>query len=233
MELTETRVKLHENVLRLRAIERLIRKEKFESLFAISGIELQARALQFIEAQDLDGLLNWMSSHPAVPYHEKSLTELRGLCKQHVIPNYSRLTKQELIRRLEKDDLVSSGMMPEMADMVTRVPAFFHTMLPIIMEAGIRETYLSCPDDLTIIPQETVTEGYIWLRDLYANEYTKVMAIKKLLPEATWRQYANWGLMDEHQESVELKARLVILKEAVRKSRPFLFSRLKMRRYKK
>lgn len=93
----------HDQVLRLRSLERLIQSDRFRNLYEGSNAGLRAKVEWIIYQGDLSKLQRWMQDHPDLALEECTLQQLRNRARFKRIRNYSRLYKHELIRELQNN----------------------------------------------------------------------------------------------------------------------------------
>lgn len=110
MRLEEVRNDFHNQVLKLRAIERLLDSSDFEIAFR-KATEPQRDVLQvMLKSQAVTCVRRWVQDLIEEPLGVKSFRTLRELAKRANVPRYSRLNRDQLIRALEKKrDLQSKG----------------------------------------------------------------------------------------------------------------------------
>lgn len=110
MKLEEVRNDFHNQVLKLRAIERLLDSSDFEIAFR-KATEPQRDVLQvMLKSQAVTCVRRWVQDLIEEPLGVKSFRTLRELAKWANVPRYSRLNRDQLIRSLEKKrDLQSKG----------------------------------------------------------------------------------------------------------------------------
>lgn len=109
-EVNEIRLDFHNQVLKLRAIERLLDSRDFEIAFR-KATEPQRDVLQvMLKSQAVTCVKRWVQDLIDEPLALKSFRTLRELAKQANVSRYSRLNRDQLIRALEKRrDLQSKG----------------------------------------------------------------------------------------------------------------------------
>ena len=93
---------VHDKLLQLRAIERIILSNRFQDLYEGSSDTKRAKVDWIIYQGSLSRLQKWVCYHPDLPLEECSLDQLRSRAKLRRINNYSRLYKHELIRELQQ-----------------------------------------------------------------------------------------------------------------------------------
>lgn len=100
-----------------------------------------------------------------------------------------------------------------------------------MLAAGVKEEYLSVPDDAEILPVNFIKPAYKWLHDICDREYQEVMYVWNKLPEKVWETYFAIGDFDEHREVVMLrKARANLRETVVSLARPDFFKKTKVKK---
>lgn len=97
------RRELHERVLRLRSVEHVIHQSLFERLWTDSSEEERVVAEVYINAGNRQRLVNWIRNHKSIDYGEMTLQQLRRVGNIMAVPNYSRLSKIELLSAIEEE----------------------------------------------------------------------------------------------------------------------------------
>lgn len=89
-------------LLVLRAMYRLVESPKFEQAVE-KATDKQFEILETILKSDsITALRDWIKATIDLPLSLRSIRELQELARQKMIPKYSRMTKGQLIRVLEK-----------------------------------------------------------------------------------------------------------------------------------
>ena len=91
---------IQDQILRLRAKVRLIRSEKFFTLYKGSSYESQEEIECVIYKGDLSELQSWMKNHPKLTMEDLNIRQLHAQARKKRIKNYGSLSKCELIRML-------------------------------------------------------------------------------------------------------------------------------------
>jgi hypothetical protein len=86
----------------MRSIDALINTETFEELWNQSKQEDQEAVTKYIEDRDKTKIIEWIKGHPSLDIGESPVSYLRKIAKDLKIPNYSRLLKDQLIRRIKQ-----------------------------------------------------------------------------------------------------------------------------------
>lgn len=95
----------------------------------------------------------------------------------------------------------------------------------ILAEANIKQDYVTLPEKKDTIPTLYLEEGILWIKTVYANEYTTCVETKALVPEEQWVQYRFLD-MDGAAEVIQLKQNFRALrKKIISKNRPAVFRR--------
>lgn len=98
----EARHRLRRRHLELRAMDRLLEGERFDEVMK-SATDDQAKELEVIlKSDDAARLKAWMKKAANKPIDEKSLRELHIIARDLSIPKYSRLTRAQLIKAIER-----------------------------------------------------------------------------------------------------------------------------------
>lgn len=89
-------------LLMIRAMYRILESAKFEQA-AEKATDKQLERLEVILKSDsITDLKNWIRDTIDLPLVLRPLRELQELARQKMIPKYSRMTKGQLVRALEK-----------------------------------------------------------------------------------------------------------------------------------
>lgn len=92
----------HARTLRMRAVERILDSKDFEIAY-LKASEHQKDRLNFILLGPcLESIRDWVASLIEEPLQLCSYRALRKLAQQENVMRYSRMSRDELIRRLEK-----------------------------------------------------------------------------------------------------------------------------------
>lgn len=94
--------------LELRAVHRLLLQPKFEDIFAKATKADVDKLVSILKSGcTAKHVKDWMASVVRSPLALKSYRELREMGKLENVPNYSRITRNELIKALEKKNEAS------------------------------------------------------------------------------------------------------------------------------
>ena len=86
----------------MRNILNLVKSELFQTVWEAANAFQQERAYKIIEDGEKGALRQWMMMHESIEFGEKTWQALVEHAKWYQIKNYSRLTRIELIRELER-----------------------------------------------------------------------------------------------------------------------------------
>lgn len=100
--LIKLKEEFHNKVLKMQAVERLVSRKSFDRLYEESTDSQKADVEKIIAEADRHRLANWIRRHPALDLCEKPVLVLRDMAAARQIKNYSRLSKVDLVRELEK-----------------------------------------------------------------------------------------------------------------------------------
>jgi hypothetical protein len=101
----EQHIKIREVQLelnRLRAITRTMKTAFYKNLYRRATKEDKELADKAIATKDYDSLHKWVKERRAGCLEGCNIRELRDIARNHQVPNYSRLSKVELIRQIQK-----------------------------------------------------------------------------------------------------------------------------------
>lgn len=94
--------KCRSRLLMLRAMYRILESSKFEDAVA-KATDKQFEQLEVILKSDsVINLRNWIKEALDLPLILRPIRELQDLARDKMIPKYSRMTKAQLVRALEK-----------------------------------------------------------------------------------------------------------------------------------
>ncbi len=99
-EIREHRIKIHNQVLRLRSLERALKSDLFEVAYDDATVEEKKKLDWILKSLHLENLRKWISKINQQSIETMSIRSLRELCKKHSIPYWSRLDKLEMIEEL-------------------------------------------------------------------------------------------------------------------------------------
>ena len=109
MNLKKVRADVHSKILNLRSIEQQINTTRFHNLWEDSTDYQRQRVEQIIGIGDRGSLWIWIRRHPSLDLGEMHVTELRRIAKLRRIPNYSRLSKIQLLTEIREGNEKSRG----------------------------------------------------------------------------------------------------------------------------
>lgn len=226
-ELLAIRTKIHERVKVLRNIDYFVSRPNFENLWILSTPEQKEELKEAIKLENKELVINWYQHHPYTDIGEQTLVQLRETAREMHIPNYSRLSKVDLlltIKRIKEnpskeEDIVQVNMVPEIRKLVD-------LMTPLMIEATIPEDYFNLPEEIDLFSQNLVAEGYTWIEKIYNNEHRAAKNIKGLLSEEMWERYRLWADFGDHREVILLTEALQKFRKAVMSAkRPMIFKK--------
>jgi hypothetical protein len=100
--LRDIRDDFHNQVLRMRSMERILESREFEQAFKKAN-EKQIDLLHLtLMSHHVDAARQWIRDLIEEPLGLRSYRALRDLAKNENVPRYSRLNRDQLIRALEK-----------------------------------------------------------------------------------------------------------------------------------
>jgi hypothetical protein len=100
---------IQDRVLNLRAIERLVTLNCFQTAWGKASEVEKDFAEHLIDQGDKDGLKTWARRQTKeVDYGSMNLQELRSVGRQFAIRNYNRLTKAILLSEIEQHATIRS-----------------------------------------------------------------------------------------------------------------------------
>lgn len=91
---------LHNHILKLRSIERIVTSRSFERMYDSSTLNEQEEIERYITNRDRARIENWVERKRAAHYGEMSLMQLRVIARKLSIPYYSRLHKSTLLSEI-------------------------------------------------------------------------------------------------------------------------------------
>jgi len=231
-ELRNIRLKIHEEAKILRNIDYILSRPSFENLWVLSS-EAQKEDLQkYIVERSKDNIINWYKNHKLLDIGEQTLSQLRETAKTLCVPNYSRMSKPELLLAIKI--VTENPEMPDMTpiDMIPEMRKFIDTMRPLMIEATIPEDYLDFPEEAEDFDIKIISDAYLWLEEVYNKEFRGAKSIKSLLSEEMWERYRAWADFGDHREVLLLTEALQCLRKKIMTAqRPILFKRTMMKAY--
>ena len=89
-----------DKIQRLIAMKRLLKSDRFQTLYGGSNYDSQEDVECMIHKGDLLELQQWMLHHPNLTLEDLPIRRLHDHARQQRVKNYASFSKQELIRRL-------------------------------------------------------------------------------------------------------------------------------------
>lgn len=99
---------MHRQILDLRAFERILLTNEFESAYISASTDLRNKLDLIVKNVDVDALKTWIKNLSRNDLESMSYRELRELCKRHNIFRWSRLDKDQMVEALRGIQLQSS-----------------------------------------------------------------------------------------------------------------------------
>jgi hypothetical protein len=93
------RVNLSYKLGNLRSLHRIVESDEFAEFYEYASSEIKEKVLLLIEKQDKDSLVDLIRTRTSLG--EKSVRELRTMCRSLSIRNYHMLNKAQLLSVLE------------------------------------------------------------------------------------------------------------------------------------
>ena len=94
---------VHDRTARLRAVERLIKKDHFTSLYSRSNDEERELIESIIYKGDLLELQRWVKNHPLLALEELTIRQLHVQARLKCIKSYAKFSKEELVKELQNN----------------------------------------------------------------------------------------------------------------------------------
>ncbi len=105
--LLEVQHRLRRRLLEIRAMYRYLENPRFEeALAAAEAKDLSALDL-ILKSDNAKALRVWVKKTLNQPLHLKGIRELKDIARDKMIPKYSRLSRDQLIKALEKHNAAS------------------------------------------------------------------------------------------------------------------------------
>lgn len=98
-------VEIRRRTLDLRAIDRLIQNPEFPSLWNGASVEDRRKLLHSVNRNELEFVRQWFEEEQVIGLDDLSRRELVDLARFHRVKNYSRMTKERLLRELRRRDV--------------------------------------------------------------------------------------------------------------------------------
>jgi len=95
---------IHKKILIMRSMETIINSPRFARLWKDSNMEQLMTVRLAVRSYDKFKLQKWVRQHPSLDVSELPVKRLREIAQEHNIYNYSRLSKLELIRAIDKKE---------------------------------------------------------------------------------------------------------------------------------
>lgn len=99
-EIKQRRIKIHNQILKLRSIERILKSDSFEIAYKKASSEDKKKLDWILKTQYLNNLRSWIFKINEQSLETMSSRRLRELCKQYSVPYWSRLDKLEMIEEI-------------------------------------------------------------------------------------------------------------------------------------
>ena len=94
--------KCRRRYLALRAMSRVLETQRFEQAVTKATDAQLSQLSLILESDSIDRLRVWIKEALAFPVHMKTIRELKELARDRFIPKYSRMSRSQLIKALEK-----------------------------------------------------------------------------------------------------------------------------------
>lgn len=94
------RIRIHNQVLRLRSLERALKSDPFEAAYSDATIEEKKKLDWILKSLHLENLRMWIAKINQQSIQTMSIRNLRELCKKYSVPYWSRLDKLEMIEEI-------------------------------------------------------------------------------------------------------------------------------------
>lgn len=105
----EVQHRLRRRLLEVRAMYRYLDNPRFEEALAAAE-DKDVTALELIlKSDNAKALRVWVKQTLNQPLHLKGIRELKDIARDKMIPKYSRLSRDQLIKALEKHNEASMG----------------------------------------------------------------------------------------------------------------------------
>lgn len=99
-EIRQQKIRIHNKILMLRSIERILKSEDFEYVYKNASPDEQTKVEWILKTENLDNLKKWLHRLSEESLITMSSRKLKNLCKRNSIPYWSRLTREEMIEAL-------------------------------------------------------------------------------------------------------------------------------------
>jgi hypothetical protein len=91
---------VHERILYLRSLERILEDTDFEELFENASDEDKKKIMKMAEDGDKDGILKWTKSSVEYTLEQMNIRKLRVLGRRYGIRRYNSIPKASLLSEL-------------------------------------------------------------------------------------------------------------------------------------
>lgn len=98
--LRQHKIRIHNQVLRLRSLERALKSDPFEAAYNDANAEEKKKLDWILKSLHLENLRKWISKINQQSLETMSIRNLRELCKKYSVPYWSRLDKLEMIEEI-------------------------------------------------------------------------------------------------------------------------------------
>lgn len=92
----------HRRLLKVRSIENIISKPGFAKVWDKSSDEDKSLVVLLVSANDKIGVNKWYNKHKSLALADRSLNQLKDIAQKLRIPNYSRLSKLEIVSIIKR-----------------------------------------------------------------------------------------------------------------------------------
>jgi hypothetical protein len=116
MTVLEVQHRLRRRLLEIRAMYRFLDNPRFEDALEAALPEHLAKLDTILKSDDAKALRLWVKATLNQPLHLKGIRELKDIARDKMIPKYSRLSRDQLIRALEKHNAASMGECQQSSD---------------------------------------------------------------------------------------------------------------------
>lgn len=99
-EIRQQKIRIHNKILLLRSIERILKSEDFEYVFENASDEERKKVEWILKTENLDNLKSWLRRLSEESLITMSSRKLKDICKRNSVPYWSRLTREEMIEAL-------------------------------------------------------------------------------------------------------------------------------------
>lgn len=111
------------------------------------------------------------------------------------------------------------ALINNLSELVTR-------MEPGLKDAGVKDGFLEREHGLNVLPEEFISEAYVWLTMVHDVEYREWARARRNLPDELWQRYEAWGGFDDFREVKILRKARANLRQAITtRKRPDFFKK--------